>query len=180
MAIKTISQFDAATPASNDKILFEQNGEGKSATLANLPISTKAQTALDAKVNTANVLTLEEIQATTDLTGKVASAKSAQDINSYLKNVSRKVFRGSSSGTTATFGTYAYIDHLGIFSWHDKKNDKGGVIIVACGYSFDVIVKQHHNGGDSNISGFIDSVTVTTNSDNGFNWQYTVIGDVRG
>lgn len=31
MAIKTISQFDAATPASNDKILFEQNGEGKSA-----------------------------------------------------------------------------------------------------------------------------------------------------
>ena len=41
MAIKTISQFDAATPASNDKILFEQNGEGKSTTIKNL---TSAQT----------------------------------------------------------------------------------------------------------------------------------------
>ena len=36
MAIKTISQFDAATPASNDKILFEQNGEGKSANIRDL------------------------------------------------------------------------------------------------------------------------------------------------
>lgn len=81
MAIKAISQFDAATPTSNDKILFEQNGEGKSTTLASLPISTKAQAALDAKVNTANVLTLEEIQATTNLTGKVASASSVKDLN---------------------------------------------------------------------------------------------------
>ena len=36
MAIKTISQFDAATPTSNDKILFEQNGEGKSATFGDV------------------------------------------------------------------------------------------------------------------------------------------------
>ena len=180
MAIKTISQFDAATPTSNDKILFEQNGEGKSTTLADLPVSTKTQTALNTKVNTANVLTLEEIQATTDLTGKVADAKSTREINSYLKNVSRKVFRGSSSGTTATFSDYVRIDHLGIFSWHDKGNDKGGVMIVACAYSFDVITKHHHNGGDSNISGFINGVTVTTNADNGFDWQYTIIGDVRG
>lgn len=166
MAIKTISQFDAATPASNDKILFEQNGEGKNCSIGEA-------------VNTCS-LTLEEIQATTDLTGKVAGAKSAKDINNYLREVSRKVLRGSSNGTTATFSNYANIDHLGVFSWHDKKNDKGGVIIVACGYSFNVIVKQHHNGGDSNISGFIDSATVTTNADNGFTWQYTVIGDVRG
>lgn len=60
MAIKTISQFDAATPTSNDKILFEQNGEGKSTTIGNA-------------VNTCS-LTLEEIQATTDLSGKIASA----------------------------------------------------------------------------------------------------------
>ena len=33
MAIKAISQFDAATPTSNDKILFEQNGEGKSCSI---------------------------------------------------------------------------------------------------------------------------------------------------
>lgn len=61
MAIKTISQFDAATPTSNDKILFEQNGEGRSTTIGNA-------------VNTCS-LTLEEIQASTNLTGKVASAE---------------------------------------------------------------------------------------------------------
>ena len=33
MAIKAISQFDAATPTSNDKILFEQNGDGKSCSI---------------------------------------------------------------------------------------------------------------------------------------------------
>lgn len=60
MAIKTISQFDAATPTSNDKILFEQNGEGKSTTIGNA-------------VNTCS-LTLEEIEASTDLRGKIASA----------------------------------------------------------------------------------------------------------
>ena len=74
MAIKAISQFDAATPTSNDKILFEQNGEGKSATLAELPIPTKTQTALDAKVNKTDSLTYEEIMASTDLAGKIASA----------------------------------------------------------------------------------------------------------
>lgn len=82
MAIKAISQFDAAIPTSNDKILFEQNGEGKSATLADLPVSKKTQDALNTKVNTANVLTLGEIQqATTDLTGKVASASSVKSLD---------------------------------------------------------------------------------------------------
>ena len=66
MAIKAISQFDAATPTSNDKILFEQNGEGKSTTIGNA-------------VNTCS-LTLEEIQAPTDLTGKIASADALKKI----------------------------------------------------------------------------------------------------
>ena len=33
MAIKTISQFDAATPTKSDRILIEQNGEGKNTVL---------------------------------------------------------------------------------------------------------------------------------------------------
>lgn len=78
MAIKTISQFDAATPASNDKILFEQNGEGKSATLADLPVSTKTQAALNTKVNTADVLTIDQIMTSSDLSGKVASASAVK------------------------------------------------------------------------------------------------------
>lgn len=66
MAIKTISQFDAATPTSNDKILFEQNGEGKSCSIGEA-------------VNTCS-LTPEEFQATTDLTGKIASASALKEI----------------------------------------------------------------------------------------------------
>lgn len=80
MAIKAISQFDAATPTSNDKILFEQNGEGKSAALADLPVSTKTQDALGTKVNTSNVLTLEQIQASTNLKGKLAGADSIKTL----------------------------------------------------------------------------------------------------
>lgn len=69
MAIKTISQFDAATPTSNDKILFEQNGEGKSCSIGEA-------------VNTCS-LTLEQIMATTDLTviGKVPDARSVKALN---------------------------------------------------------------------------------------------------
>ena len=83
MAIKAISQFDAATPTSNDKILFEQNGEGKSTTLADLPVFTKTQTALNTKVNTANVLSLEELMAATTFTGKVANASITRDLKDY-------------------------------------------------------------------------------------------------
>ena len=88
MAIKTISQFDAATPTSNDKILFEQNGEGKSTALADLPIPTKTQTALDKKVNISDVLSIDDIYASTDLTGKVASASALKRVNNRLIIVS--------------------------------------------------------------------------------------------
>lgn len=81
MAIKAISQFDAAMPTSNDKILFEQNGEGKSTVLADLPVSTKTQAALNTKVNTADVLTISQIITSPDLSGKVASASSVKDLN---------------------------------------------------------------------------------------------------
>ena len=56
MAIKAISQFDAAMPTDDDYILFEQNGEGKSAKFGDFS------------------LTYEEIMASTNLTGKIASA----------------------------------------------------------------------------------------------------------
>ena len=58
MAMKKISEFVSAIPTSADKILFEQNEKGKSTALADLPISTKTQTALDTKVNTSDVLSV--------------------------------------------------------------------------------------------------------------------------
>ena len=45
------------------------------------PSENLVKSALDTKVNTADVLTLEQIQATTDLTGKVASASSVKSLD---------------------------------------------------------------------------------------------------
>ncbi len=56
MAIKTISQFSSGTPTNDDYILFEQNGEGRSTKFSDFNLS------------------YEEIMASTDLSGKVASA----------------------------------------------------------------------------------------------------------
>lgn len=61
MAIKKISEFTSTTPTASDKILIEQSGAGRSTTIGNA-------------VNTCS-LTYEQIQASTDLEGKVASAK---------------------------------------------------------------------------------------------------------
>lgn len=75
MAIKTISQFDAAVPTDNDYILFEQNGEGKSTTISDA-------------VNTC-ALSYEEIMASADLSGKVASAEALKTLgdSSYCEHV---------------------------------------------------------------------------------------------
>ena len=98
--VKKISDFPSVTPTANDKILVENGGTGKSAKLLDLPISKKTQTALDTKVNKTDSLTLEEIMATTDLTGKVASAKSAKDLNSnkysFYKMTSETDFKDGS------------------------------------------------------------------------------------
>ena len=81
MAIKTISQFPSGIPADNDYILFEQNGEGKSAPLESLPIPTSVQNKLDTKVNYSDSLAYEEIMATNaDLTNKVSSASALRNL----------------------------------------------------------------------------------------------------
>lgn len=69
--VKKISDFPNVTPTANDKILVENGGTGKSTTIKNA-------------VNTCS-LTYEEIMATTDLSGKVASA-------SALKNIASRGF----------------------------------------------------------------------------------------
>lgn len=70
MAIKKISEFTSATPTASDMILFEQSGAGKSTTIGDA-------------VNTCS-LTYEEIMASTDLSGKVASANSIKILNQIV------------------------------------------------------------------------------------------------
>ena len=82
--VNKISDFPSVTPASSDKILIEQGGEGKSATLADLPIPTKVQSSLDTKINKTDALTYEEIMASNppvDLNLAVAKASAVKDIS---------------------------------------------------------------------------------------------------
>ena len=46
MAVYKISEFITGKPTPTDKILFEQDGEGKSATFADLPTPTAAESEL--------------------------------------------------------------------------------------------------------------------------------------
>ena len=81
MAINKISEFPKVTPSAEDKILIEKNGEGGSATLASLPISTAVETRLtnltlnagdssaecaDARVNADESITYPSLKARLD------------------------------------------------------------------------------------------------------------------
>lgn len=132
MAIKTISQFDAAMPTSNDKILFEQNGEGKSTTIGNA-------------VNTCS-LTLEEFQATTDLTGKVASA-------SVLKGIGiKKIYKfkvplsHNSNYTIIEAGANTYVGYPMFVSAYiiapPRNADYGGYVWIQ-NYDANSIIIRH-------------------------------------
>ena len=66
LATKKISDFPTSTPTSSDYMLFEHENEEKNTTIKDA-------------VNTCS-LTYEEIMASTDLSGKVASASSVQTL----------------------------------------------------------------------------------------------------
>ena len=85
--VKKISDFPNVTPTANDKLLVENGGTGKSTTIVNA-------------VNTCS-LTLEEIQASTDLTGKIVSASALKDYIIYEEHTV------SASITAGTIGTRA-------------------------------------------------------------------------
>lgn len=151
MAIKTISQFDAATPASNDKILFEQNGEGKSTTIGNA-------------VNTCS-LTYEEIMASTDLSGKVASASVLKTLSYNLSGFSvlkslhdqsesfniddlSNYSRGSGLLNYSAFsylavGTKPFVDgHLLTFIWRNLESSEAN-FLAQIAFEDDQCVIQH-------------------------------------
>ena len=145
MAIKTISQFDAATPASNDKILFEQNGEGKSATLADLPVSTKTQTALNTKVNTADVLTIDQIMTSPDLSGKVASAESLKVVGNNLGAF--KYFGNTQVASTSTTTIGGFEENKAYLIIDVHYHRAGSMYLTSCGYGLPM--KLNHICGEN-------------------------------
>lgn len=150
MAIKTISQFDAATPTSKDKILFEQNGEGKSATIGDA-------------VNTCS-LSYEEIMASTDLSGKVASAESLKVVENSLGAF--KYFGNTqvaSTSTTTLSGFEANKAYL-IIDVHYHK--AGSMYLTSCGYGLPM--KLNHICGENSlelISSTSSSITLKAASE---------------
>ena len=97
--VNKISDFPSITPSSSDKILIEQGGEGKSATLADIPISTKVQSVLDTKINKTDSLTYEEIMATTDLTNKVPSANALKTLDANKFSIIYKQYEWKATHT---------------------------------------------------------------------------------
>lgn len=87
--VNKISDFPSVTPALSDKILIEQGGEGKSATLADLPIPKSVQNKLDTKVNYTDALSYADIINSSDLTNKMASAEALKTLgdSSYCEHV---------------------------------------------------------------------------------------------
>ncbi len=85
--VNKISDFPSITPTASDKILVENGGTGKSATIVNA-------------VNTCS-LTLEEIQASTDLTGKIVSASALKDYIIYEEYEVSEVISAGTIGTRA-------------------------------------------------------------------------------
>ena len=83
--VKKISDFPSVTPASSDKILIEQRGEGKSTPLESLPIPTSVQNKLDTKVDYTDLLTYEQIMATTPLFDLDKTAPKASAFKSHAK-----------------------------------------------------------------------------------------------
>lgn len=90
--VKKISDFPSVTPTANDKILVENGGTGKSATLADLPISTKVQKALDGKANEASRLRAKKISITAS--AWAYDALLYLDLHNDLPIVSIKVTNG--------------------------------------------------------------------------------------
>ncbi len=140
--VNKISDFPNVIPASSDKILIEQGGEGKSATLTDLPIPTKTQNALNEKINNTDSLTYEEIMASTDLTNKVASAKALQDTL-----VKRIYF----SGTTTTYGNFNFKPFLdctkNIIINVSVRVKANGTPIICSPYQYATSEPDYINGG---------------------------------
>ncbi len=122
---------------------------------------------LDKKVNTSDVLSFEEIQATTDLTGRVASADS-------IKSLQNKTLLGYTAfiGNGQTHTLKIYNSNLFIFCGMGDSKDQYGIWYVTT----DVY----------KILGDVTTLIITSSSDKvvtitnriGWDTYYSVIGNV--
>lgn len=139
MAINKISEFPKVTPSAEDKILIEKNGEGGSATLASLPISTAVETRLtnltlnagdssaecaDARVNADESITYPSLKARLDaehseLKGDLSALEGSYksvDIKSKFASTGGIV---SSSGELNTNTYYMHTEKVKVYSGWD-------------------------------------------------------------
>ena len=132
--VKKISGFPSVTPTANDKLLIEQGGTGKSTTIKNA-------------VNTCS-LTLEEIQATTDLTGKVASASALKGIG--IKKIYKFTvpLSHNSNYTVIKAGANTYVGYPMFVSAYiiapPRNADYGGYVWIQ-NYNANSIIIRHVN-----------------------------------
>lgn len=123
--VKKISDFPNVTPTANDKILVENGGTGKSATIKDA-------------VNTCS-LTLEEIQASTNLIGKVASASALKNVNDRMGAF--RYFKEFNYPIDSTFTIDGFSDNKAYMAIACHRYQQGGIYLMACGYGIDLELK---------------------------------------
>ena len=141
--VKKISDFPSVTPTASDKLLVENGGTGKSTTIVNA-------------VNTCS-LTLEEIQATTDLTGKIASASGMKELSTNVTHI-ENAFR---MGQTEASNDFSFI----------PKNIGTGVYIVFSEIGIRLLGILHINANGYGILHMTPNNQVTFDSGS---WDDTV------
>ena len=131
----------------------------------------------DEKINKIDALTLEEIEASTSLVDKIASALALKNVNDYLKTAIYSAKRGVNSADNKSVLVKVPMDSISIFLWHDRTGLKGGVAVAAIAYFPYEISNVTHNGGVTSFDGNSNSgITYTTNADGEYSWKSIIIG----
>ena len=131
----------------------------------------------DEKINKIDALTLEEIEASTSLVDKIASALALKNVNDYLKTAIYSAKRGVNSADNKSVLVKVPMDSISIFLWHDRTGLKGGIAVVAVEYFPHEISNVAHNGGETSFTGESNSgITYTTNADGEYSWKSIIIG----
>ena len=196
LAINKISEFPKVTPSADDKILIEKNGEGGSATLASLPISTAVETRLtnltlnagdssaecaDARVNADESITYPSLKARLDA--------EHSELKGDLSQVSESVAEIAEAATVETVKRKEIVPqnewHSG-FWWNGSANASesysySDLIAVKAG---DIIRNVFRHNGDVKPMRFIEAYNgnslVSTASSSTDKTEYIVPTDVNG
>lgn len=121
----------------------------------------------DEKANRTDVLTLEEIKASTDLTGKIpdANALTVVEKRGLWRVWHAKIQKNGLALNIQPPNILSIDSGLAIVSYRCDDESAGGSIVIGVGYALSTISESNHNGvGNVNVNGSVNGFTVTIDS----------------